>query len=128
MKVITVKQPWASLIALGYKEYEFRTWSTKYRGPLLIHAGKGIDKQAMEHFKDLDLEYPTSQIVASVNLDDCCLIDEQFNQDLTAKNTKVYGMTNRVGTYAWYLSNVKRIDDNEYVKGQLGLWNIKNLY
>ncbi len=30
MKVITIKQPWATLIAKGYKEYEFRTWKTKY--------------------------------------------------------------------------------------------------
>ena len=32
MKVLTIKQPWATLIAKGYKEYEFRTWKTKYRG------------------------------------------------------------------------------------------------
>lgn len=47
MKVITIKQPWATLIAKGYKEYEFRTWRTKYRGDILIHAGKGIDKEAL---------------------------------------------------------------------------------
>ncbi len=47
MKVITIKQPWATLIAKGYKEYEFRTWKTKYRGDILIHAGKGTDKEAM---------------------------------------------------------------------------------
>lgn len=29
MKVITIKQPWATLIAKGYKEYEFRTWKIK---------------------------------------------------------------------------------------------------
>lgn len=51
MKVITVKQPFASLIAAGIKEYEFRTWKSKYRGKLLIHAGKGINKKAMEKFK-----------------------------------------------------------------------------
>ncbi len=51
MKVITIKQPWATLIAEGYKEYEFRTWKTKYRGDILIHAGKGIDKKAMDRFK-----------------------------------------------------------------------------
>lgn len=39
MKAITIKQPWATLIAKGYKEYEFRTWKTKYRGDILIHAG-----------------------------------------------------------------------------------------
>ena len=56
MKVITIKQPWATLIAKGYKEYEFRTWKTKYRGEILIHAGKGIDKKAMARFENLKLE------------------------------------------------------------------------
>lgn len=40
MKALTVLQPWASAIALGAKRIETRHWSTKYRGPLLIHAGK----------------------------------------------------------------------------------------
>ena len=29
MKVLTIKQPWASLIVDGYKKYEFRSWKTK---------------------------------------------------------------------------------------------------
>ena len=61
MKVLTIKQPWATLIAKGYKEYEFRTWNTKYRGELLIHAGKGVDKEAVERFKRYNLEYPKSE-------------------------------------------------------------------
>lgn len=40
MKTLTVRQPHASLIALGVKTIETRSWSTRYRGPLLIHAGK----------------------------------------------------------------------------------------
>ena len=51
MKAITIKQPFASLIAAGLKEYEFRTWKTKYRGEILIHAGKGVDKKAMKKFE-----------------------------------------------------------------------------
>lgn len=38
MRVLTVRQPWASLIALGVKTIETRSWSTDYRGPLAIHA------------------------------------------------------------------------------------------
>lgn len=30
MKALTLKQPYASLIAEEIKEYEFRTWKTKY--------------------------------------------------------------------------------------------------
>lgn len=55
MKAITIKQPFASLIAAGLKEYEFRTWKTKYRGEILIHAGKGVDKKAMKKFEHLNL-------------------------------------------------------------------------
>lgn len=39
MKALTLHQPWASLIALGVKTIETRSWSTKYRGPLAVHAG-----------------------------------------------------------------------------------------
>ncbi len=38
MKAITVWQPWASLLAIGAKQYETRSWATKYRGPIAIHA------------------------------------------------------------------------------------------
>lgn len=55
MKTLTLKQPWASLIANGYKKYEFRTWKTNYRGPILIHAGKGIEKDALARVKNIIL-------------------------------------------------------------------------
>lgn len=39
MKFLTIRQPWASLIAVGTKTLETRPFSTTYRGPLAIHAG-----------------------------------------------------------------------------------------
>lgn len=39
LKALTLHQPWASLVACGAKTVETRSWSTKYRGPLAIHAG-----------------------------------------------------------------------------------------
>ena len=77
MKVITIKQPYATLIAEGLKEYEFRTWKTKYRGDILIHAGKGIDKKAMKRYEHLNLEYPSGCIIAKVNLTDCIEINDE---------------------------------------------------
>ena len=53
MKVLTIKQPWATLIMQGDKRFEFRSWQTKYRGDLLIHAGKGIDKNGMKLAKGI---------------------------------------------------------------------------
>lgn len=40
MKAITIWQPWASAIAHGLKGIETRSWGTKYRGLLAIHAAK----------------------------------------------------------------------------------------
>ena len=58
MKVITIKEPWATLIAEGYKEYEFRVWKTNYRGEVLIHAGKSVDQDKLKKlFSQFLIEY-----------------------------------------------------------------------
>jgi len=44
MKTISLWQPWATLVAIGAKQYETRSWSTKYRGLLAIHAAKRFDE------------------------------------------------------------------------------------
>ena len=82
MKVITIKQPFASLIAEGIKEYEFRTWKTKYRGPILIHAAKNVNKKAMKKFENYHLEYPTGCILAKANLVDCIIVDANAREML----------------------------------------------
>lgn len=46
MKALTLTQPWASLVAVGAKRIETRSWSTSYRGPLLIHAARGFPQEA----------------------------------------------------------------------------------
>jgi hypothetical protein len=38
MKILSVRQPWASLIVNGFKDVENRTWPTRYRGRILVHA------------------------------------------------------------------------------------------
>lgn len=40
MRTLSIRQPWAALIVAGIKDIENRSWSTSYRGPILIHAGK----------------------------------------------------------------------------------------
>lgn len=44
MKAISIRQPWAWLIVNGHKDIENRTWRTHHRGPLLIHASKGMSR------------------------------------------------------------------------------------
>jgi hypothetical protein len=45
IKALSIMQPWAWLIVNGWKDLENRTWTTSYRGQLLIHASKDIDFQ-----------------------------------------------------------------------------------
>ena len=125
MKVITIKQPFATLIAEGLKEYEFRTWKTKYRGPILIHAGKGIDKSAMKRYEHLNLEYPTSCIIAQSHLIDCIKIDDKTREFLQKKNPEIYHSiikhTDWEG-YGFQLEHTKKIVPIT-VNGNISLWN-----
>lgn len=125
MKVITIKQPWATLIAEGLKEYEFRTWNTKYRGDILIHAGKSVDKAAIERFKCYNLKYPTGCIIAKAVLTDSVPVDENFVKTVGPKNPLVYrGIINKGNWqgYGFKMENVKKIMPI-YINGKLGLWD-----
>ncbi len=125
MKVITIKQPWASLIAEGYKEYEFRSWNTKYRGDILIHAGKSVDKEAMNRFKDYNLEYPLGCIIAKATLTDSILVDKEFIKTIGPTNPLVYkGIIegNNTVEYGFKLENVQKIKPI-IVNGKLSLWD-----
>lgn len=123
MKAITIKQPWATLIAKGYKEYEFRTWKTKYRGEILIHSGKVIDKKAMARFEDLNLEYPIGCIIAKANLTDCIPVDDEFRKKVIPQNPSVYNGLNKTdwNGYGFKLENVEEITPVK-TNGKLSLW------
>ena len=125
MKVITIKQPFASLIANGIKEYEFRTWKTKYRGEILIHAGKGIDKKAMKKFEKYNLDDFTGCIIAKANLTDCVLVDDNVRKMLNKKESLVYSRvvedTDWDG-YGFKLENIEKIEPIK-INGKLGLWD-----
>ena len=124
MKVLTIKQPWAILIMQGYKRFEFRSWQTKYRGDLLIHAGKGIDKVAMERLaKYIPKDVPTGKILGKVKLVDCVKLSPEFKEMLLEENEDVYANSSFNEVYSWQLKCVEVFDEPIEVKGKLGLWN-----
>ena len=123
MRVITLKQPWASLVANGLKIYEFRNMNYAYRGKILIHAGKGIDKDAMDRVKEYGLDYPQSRIIAEVEIVDCIKVDKEFNEMINKLKSPVYGTKDRTG-YAWKLDNIKKLDINMSINGKQGIWYV----
>ena len=122
LKVLTLRQPWATLVAEGIKKYEFRSWKTKYRGKVLIHAGAGIDKEDIKKYENMNLEFPSKKIMAIAEIEDCLELDEQLNKKIIEENNIAYGNKIRTG-YAWKLKNVKKINYDKRINGQLGLWN-----
>ncbi len=127
MKTITLKQPWASLIAYGYKKYEFRGWKTTYRGPIYIHAGKGIDKDGMKRVEKFGLDYPASKIIAKVNIIDCIKLTPELNDKYCSENRDVYGYNNH-DKYVWILSDPEIVKCDDIINGRLSFWEyeIKN--
>lgn len=126
LKALTIKQPWASLIMLGYKGFEFRSWRTNYRGKLLIHAGQGIDKQAMLRLeKYLPRELPMGKILGKVTLVDCIKCDENFKEKCLKENKDVYAKSTFVEKFAWQLENVEVFDEPIEAKGHLSLWEFE---
>lgn len=123
MKVLTIREPWASLIVNGYKEYEFRSWKTNYMGKLLIHTGLRLEKEVIDRFEEYNLNYVLGAIIGEAILTDCILVNEEFSESLRKINNKVYAKSNHNETYAWKLENIKMYNSPIYVKGKLGLWN-----
>ena len=138
MKAITIKQPWASLIALGEKKFETRSWQTKYRGPIAIHAGKTVDIEACdelwiksvlkEHSINSYKDLPTGVVVATAQLVDCHKVTFNFCDDVAlTTDVVVNGLEIKfgdytAGRYAWELTNISLLPLPISAKGQLSLW------
>lgn len=137
MKAITIKQPWATLIALELKEFETRSWSTKHRGPIAIHAGKTIDRHAYHEFQSVlarhgykkESDLPTGAVIAKANLIECHKVvkQERCEEAVTDKGAIITGLEFLFGFYevgrsAWQLKDVEAIEPIP-AKGQLSLWD-----
>lgn len=92
MKAITIWQPWASLLAIGAKQYETRSWETKYSGPIAIHAAKkdpckipllgleAFEEATKEELKKAGLAWcllPSGSIIATAELIGCHRIEDE---------------------------------------------------
>lgn len=126
MKAITIWQPYAAAIRLGLKHYETRSWPTKYRGPLVIHAAQ---KQPTSKEKDLIGKYKISDTdlvfgvpIVVCEIEDCIPITKNFIKQ-QPKEELDFGDW-REGRFAWKLKVVKVLVKQKKIRGQQGLWNI----
>lgn len=113
--VLTVQQPYASLIIEGQKWIENRSWATRYRGPLLIHAGVSQDSMEMAKHYAAELqsagELRFGVILGAVTLTDCRPVAE-LADDPWAE-----------GPWCWLLEGpLLKLDKPFPCAGQRGLW------
>jgi len=130
MKALTISQPYASLIASGEKWIENRTWPTNYRGPLLIHAGKGSQYLSRSELQ----QYPTGAIVAVAYLVVCVSMEDAGDacDDGESKLRPVDGAptweeilfhSHAEGPWLWVLRDVVKLDVPIPYRGAQGLWD-----
>jgi activating signal cointegrator 1 len=148
---LSLLQPWATLIAIGAKRIETRSWSTLYRGPLAIHASKKPTGQRRwpceELFNDLAEQrcdfgrlfggpntfdvLPFGCILAVCSLVDCRYTGDYYPLHEGAPWVKELYRTDSHETdlgdfgpnrYGWFLEDVRRLPQPVPAKGALGLW------
>jgi len=152
MKALTLTQPWASLVAVGAKRIETRSWRTSYRGPLAIHAAKGFPGEAKRFCESkivqeaLGWQYEPNWnltavksksihvgcVIAICDLVDCkeilkdmppCLPTFYQNRYMVAPAApELYFGDYTPGRYGWLLENIKVLPEPIPAKGALSLW------
>lgn len=141
MKAITITQPWATLIAIGAKKIETRSWWTGYRGPLAIHAGAGLEHIGGKRgLAELLLTEPFLSVLAESGvhgIDDLpfgCIVAvgelvavfhagtvDDRGMQISAKEW-IFGNFGS-GRYGWRLENVHKMAKPITTRGALGLWD-----
>lgn len=128
-RAISLWQPWATLVAIGAKQYETRHWQTRYRGDLVIHAAKKRDREvlsALENLRPVMVRMPSPMkpmvfgaALCVVRLVDC-IPTEIIRESLTPQERAFGNYTS--GRFAWRLENVRVFPQPIPYRGQQGMW------
>jgi hypothetical protein len=127
VKAISLTQPYATAMVLtpDVKRNETRSWATKHRGPLAIHAAKGFPKwarefAAAEYFAGtIPYPVPLSGVVGVVEVFDC-VPTEEIAPHLSPIELRFGDYT--PGRWAWLTKLVERFETPIPARGALGLW------
>lgn len=132
LKAITIAQPWATLVAIGAKKLETRSWGTLYRGKLAIHASPSFPKAAQDllhtepFYTILSLggvknssQLIRGAIIAIVNLWDCRMI---LNHRMPPEPE--YSFSDfKIGKYVWCFEDAELLQNPMEHQGGDGLWD-----
>lgn len=123
-KALTVKQPWAYAITQLGKDVENRSQRTRYRGPVLIHAGKSWAPEGAEAiFQKTGIHYSIGSldaglVIGQAHIVGCHHADWCWEPE---GHCSIWAME---GFWHWELSNQQYFEEPFPAKGKLGLWSI----
>ena len=131
MKAISLLQPGATPVVLGIKTIETRSWTTKYRGPILIHASQGKagrifadEPPFKKYIRDFNV-FPFGAMIGKatitniIRVEDLAMSDELINR--LAMEEKAFGDYSE-GRYAWMLEDHMQFDKPVPARGTLNIW------
>ncbi len=137
MKVVSLLQPHATLVAIGAKLIDTRSWNTDYRGELLIHASKKMStaqkqlthsKPFWNKLKHLG-ELPLGKIIGKVDLYET--VTTEFCKQMAAAKIKGVNWKDELvfgdysaGRYGWLFKDPVSFTHHMEIDGALRLWNL----
>lgn len=125
MKALTICQPYAHLIITGAKRVENRTWPTRHRGWLAIHAGKSrewLDEPGMDWEADSGEPMTFGGVVGFARLVACLHIDEIRKRLHDEAYPWLREHEHAHGQWCWVLQDIRRLQAPISCKGAQGLW------
>ena len=131
---LSLTQPWATLAVLALKEWETRSWSTRFRGNVYIHAAKNFPKWAREClnypvFKDAlapfgytsSTQFPIGQIIGKVEIVGC---EPTRNvEPRISQRERAFGDYSD-GRFAFEMRSPKHFRKYIDCRGALGFWKV----
>lgn len=129
MKVISLTEPYATLIKEKKKYVETRSWKTNFRGEIYIHASSTKipesylnNKELMDLVANIDLNF--GYIICKCKLVDCLYMTKEYVLDMKENHYSEYicGQYEE-GRYAFILEDIEILGNKMPAKGKLNIWN-----
>jgi hypothetical protein len=123
LRALTLRQPFAGLVAAGLKLVENRGFAPSWRGPFAIHSAKAVDWPEMQHQITAGVVAPFTVLGAVLAVAD--LVDRhEADQDSTVPCCAPFGLRtwNDKPAQHLILANIRQLEQPVECRGQLGFW------
>ncbi len=128
MRALSLWQPWATLVAIGAKKWETRSWPVEFRGQLAIHAAKKRDIESLclvntEPFETALKGHglPLGVVLCTVDVLNCFTTTHALENGLISDTERAFGDYSP-GRYCFELGNLKCFSAPVPARGMQRIW------